>query len=226
MAKFKRFRILLLVLLLSPLRGEGLFTSTALAHEIRIQLLGQPCLLEGPPSLDEGTLRKIHSLGPAQIYPTLSVQDPIRSIRAIKKSLTQLETFSNLPAPVSEQYRKYRDRLAMRLNAEIAFLSSLESYQKSQNLADFKAAIRPFLREKGLKYFEEILQKVDFAQVAQVNEKKHDSNTVHYRSLLEELFDSFNDDIEPDPENEFHQATKLLKLKYVCSFEEQTDDEE
>ena len=47
-----------------------------------------------------------------------------------------------------------------------------------------------------------------------------------YGDLVVRLLDYYDGCIEPDPEEEFHRAVKLLGVQYVCSFEESDEADE
>ena len=168
-------------------------------------LLGQPCILQGP--FDEPTLKKIHAIGPAQVYPNLSASDLGLSARDARNSLTKVRSFQGLP-PVFDGYQK---RLSKRLEAELAFLNGLETFQKVHQTQPLFDIAKIHVRSKNLKDFEALLKKLKLSS---------NLGAPQYKALMEQLLDSYNESIEADPEEEFHRALKRLKIKYVCSFEE------
>ncbi len=172
--------------------------------EIHVTLLGQPCLIEGP--YDENTLRTIHGMGPAQLYPIISMDDLKASKESSKSALEKINSDPHLPL----QLDRYKNKLSKRLMAQIDFLSSLENLEKNHELPKFLNLIKKYLKISDLKRVETILKKI----------KNLSKISPQYRDGIEQIFDSYNDGIEPDPEEEFHRAIKKLNVQYTCSFEE------
>jgi hypothetical protein len=171
--------------------------------QIHVTLLGQPCLLQGP--LDESTLKTIHAIGPAQLYPSLSTSDPSSSKSEAKKAFEKIKTTSNLPSLLD----RYREKLLKRLEAQIAFFDNLGAVIKTHHSTALQKIGKKYIRH-DFNQFQELLKKID----------KPSKKSEPFRELLDQIFDSYNDRIEPDPEEEFHRAIKRLNIQYMCSFDE------
>ncbi len=161
------------------------------SSEVHVNLLGQPCLLSGP--YDDSTLNLIHSLGPAQLYPNLSNLNQPTGTESIVRALSKIQNPKNLPALLD----RYRERLTRRLQQQQRFIQAIRSKTPSVSLLKLG---KEFIRGPEMKKFESLLK-----QKTGVNEQ---------------LFEIFNDSIEPDPEADFHRAIKQLQIQYNCSFEE------
>ncbi len=172
--------------------------------EIHVILLGQPCLLLGP--YDEPTLKAIHGIGPAQIYPNLSVSNFTVSTEQAQKTLDKIRGMNSLPSSLD----RYREKLGKRLTGQIAFLSTIETTQKAHNSSNLSQVAKKFLKNQDLIAFEKLLKKINLPQ----------KNTSSFMESMDQIFDFYNDRIEPDPEEEFHRAIKRMNVQYTCSFEE------
>lgn len=161
--------------------------------QVHVKLLGKPCLLQGP--FDEPTLNSIHSIGPDQIYPSFASPDSQEARQTTRQAIDKVKTVNNQLPSV---FDRYREKLAKRLEAQLAFLDALK-LGKSEGL--IKAA-RKYLEKNAEKRFETLLKKKTSAKETQ-----------------DQLFEIYNDGIEPDPEEEFHRALKKLNVQYTCSFE-------
>jgi hypothetical protein len=191
--------------LLSPTEPAS-WAKTTPETKIHVTLLGQPCLLEGP--YDEATLKSIHSIGPAQLYPNLSASEPSNSRENAKKALDTIRNTPTLPSLLD----RYRERLGRRLEAQIQFLESLEGFKKNQKIPPLLKIGKRYLQDRDLRSFEATAKKLDGPR------KGASASTI--RDLIEQLMDTFNDGIERDPEEEFHRAIKKMTVQYTCSFEE------
>jgi hypothetical protein len=198
------------ILFLSAGELPSSWATTSPHTETHVNLLGQPCLLEGP--YDGATLRAIHAIGPAQLYPVLSVSEPGQSVEEAKQTLNKIRTTANLPSLLD----RYRDKLGKRIEAQIAFLEVVPSAQKTKDLSTFIKVGKRAIRPPGLQQFEGLINKLKTAS----NAKGPKTNTVSYQESVEQIFDLYNDKIEPDPEEEFHRAIKKLNIQYRCSFED------
>lgn len=170
--------------------------------EIRVTLLGQSCLLQGP--FDEATLKMIHSIGPAQIYPNIQSPDSPHALEQTRHALSQLRSSTSLPSLLD----RYREKLGKRFDAQIAFLNGLEVVPKNAQYASLQKAGKLYLKKEDINSFESLLKKL-------LHSKKETQ-----KSIGEQLFDLYNEGIEQDPEEEFHRAIKKLNVQYTCSFEE------
>jgi len=204
----------LIVVLFSTISLSS-WAAAAPQKEIHVTLLGQPCLLQGP--FDESTLKLIHSFGPAQLYPTLSPLEYSRSREEAKSTLAKLRNSGGLPA----LFDRYKEKLIRRLDAQVAFLEGFEETRAPQAAkkppsANLLTQIgRRYLQGQGLKSFETLTHKLIATK----------SMSPAYRELAEQLFEIFNDNIEKDPEEDFHHAIKKLNVQYMCSFEVESEEE-
>lgn len=180
-------------------------------HSIKVQLLGQPCLLQGP--WNETVLRAIHQLGPAQLYPNLSCLDVQGSLNRIRKSIDQTRNSTQLPALMD----RYREKIQSRLKAQADFFQSLEKIEKSSQIQPLiDTATAQIRSEQDRKSFLDELRKG----------LKASKTKTPKGELLEKLWDLYNDLIEADPQDEFHRTIKKLGIEYHCSFEESEESEE
>jgi hypothetical protein len=178
---------------------HGGWPRPASAGEVHVNLLGQPCLLSGP--FETPVLNLIHSLGPAQIYPNLTRLDQATTKDQITRVISKIQNAKILP-PLLD---RYRERLARRLQNQLKFILALQSKSPSDALLKLG---REIIREPLLKKYENLLR------------RKPNLEILSDSTLTEQLFEVFNEAIEPDPEAEFHRATKNLHIQYNCSFEE------
>ena len=175
---------------------------------VHVTLLGRPCILEGP--FDEPTLKIIHSIGPAQIYPKL--EPPFKNANSdLKKAIEKIRSSQKLPPFLD----RYREKLLRRLEAQNAFFEALLFFQKDAHSHLLFTLGAKFLQGKNAKNYENLVKKAQSG--GQDGIKNSDP------PIEEQLFDSFNDGIEPDPEEEFHRAIKKLDIQYKCSFEDVDD---
>lgn len=194
--------VLLLSSLLPALGPAVARASASPSTEIRVSLFGQPCILQGP--TDERTLRVIHSLSPEQLYPQ---RDAPLSSAPTRRALDKLRAVTGAPTGLD----RYRERLAKRLEAQLALLGAIESFRKDHKTVAILAAGKNSLTGRRLKEFETAVKKAE------------GSKTLSSRDTQDTLFDSFSDGIEPDPEEEFHRAIQRMNVQYTCSFEENGD---
>lgn len=171
-------------------------------QQLKVSLFGQPCLLQGP--VDEKTLKVIHSLSPEQLYPS---QEGALSAAPSRKTLEKLKAVTGAPAGLD----RYRERLTKRLEAQIAFLSAVENLRKDQKAAPLIAVVKANTSSRRAKEFEAAVKKAEA------------SKSLAKSETLDALFDSYNEGIESDPEEEFHRAIQRMGVQYACSFEEHGD---
>ena len=180
--------------------------------EIQVTLLGQPCRLQGP--VNEETLRAVHDIGPAQIYPVALPSNPKHSAQEIRDTLEKIKKMTNLPHSLD----RYRTQLMKRLDAQILFWDGLvteKSGRSTQALLNLgkRVLAAPDLKDpKDFKKFEILLSKLD-------NQK----GTAQYRDSVEQLYDLYNEGIAQDPEEEFHRAIKKLGIQFNCAFDDAED---
>ena len=188
---------LLLLVMAAPSRADA-----SPSAQIRVNLFGQPCLLQGP--VDERTLRLIHSMSPEQLYP--QTDSPLTSAPT-RKALEKLRTLVGAPTGLD----RYRDRLTKRFEAQLVLLGSIEKYRSDHKSAEIIAAGKTYLNASKQKTFDASVRKAE------------SSKTLNNRDTLNSLFDVFSNGIEMDPEEEFHRAIQRLKVQYNCTFEEHGD---
>ncbi len=198
----------ILILILSNfLIPTGSWAKSASSTEIHVNLLGQSCLLKGP--FDESTLKTIHSVGPAQIYPNFSSVDSPTTKGQTQKALEQLRNINNLPSLLD----RYKEKLGKRLGAQAEFFSGLQILLNDQDPTELNKAAKKYLKSSDQRAFENGVKKL------QTNIK----SPAQRKEFSEQLFDLFNESIEKDPEEDFHRAIKKLNIQYICSFEESDD---
>jgi hypothetical protein len=204
----KRILLIHVVLILATLLfSPAVFAKTTpKTQEIRVFLLGQLCLIQGP--FEQATLKRIHDIGPAQIYPNLSSLGPPQEKVQIQDASKKLRT-----SPVPALLDRYKEKLLNRFDAQIAFLDALNSYRKTLKAGIILKTGKDHLREKDFKKFQLLVNKLGSSS----------PTSAKGREMLEQLFDLYNEAIEPDPESEFHRAIKKLNVQYTCSFEESDD---
>jgi hypothetical protein len=197
--------VVLVVLFLAALAPSS-FAATTPAHqtEIHVNLLGQPCLLQGP--FDEATLKAIHAMGPAQLYPNTSELEGPDQKKEIKTALEKVRSNTKIPS----ELERYTGRLKKRFEAQIAFLDAVDAYKAKQNTTSLLNAGTKYLSDRKLASYKSTLKKMEAGK----------KNPTQQRQGLEQLFTLYNEGIEPDPEAEFHRAIKKLAVQYACSFEE------
>jgi hypothetical protein len=170
--------------------------------EIRVSLFGQPCVLQGP--LDEKSLRAIHSLSPEQLYPSL---EGALSAAPIRRALEKLRNATGLPSSLD----RYRDRLAKRFEAQVEFLEALETAKKTTQSTALSTALKAVAKKHlSAKRFQEFESQMKTAL------RSRDSSDV--------LFETFNEGIEADPEDEFHKTIHRMNIQYTCTFEDLSEE--
>ena len=197
---------------MKPLVLLALFMSSALGWaksptqemQISVNLLGQPCTLSGPFQSEQ--LKTIHAVGPAQLYPNLSPPNLPDAEKNARKALQILTQSKLLPT----HFDRYQRSLSQRLRAQIEFLQALNESQKQLNPSPLIKVLEAHVKMKNPKLYEQSAKKL-----SHLNLKIPTSS-----QIIEQIFEDFNEEIEPDPEQEFHRALKKLNIQYKCSFEE------
>lgn len=190
--------LILLGIILFQLDGKG-----EPVRGVRVNLLGQPCLLRGP--FEEKVLKSIHLIGPDQMYMELSVTDPESSGTRLSNALKKLQTIKNLP-PILDLYREH---LKKRFTAQKAFF---DSWKVASTEALMKPAQLYLHGEKLHSYQNALMRLLD----TQGKEAGRETSSDQKDQLLE----IFNEGIEPNPENEFHRSLRKLRVEYHCAFDE------
>ena len=198
---------------LSLALSTSLVWAKATPHtEIRVNLLGQSCLLEGP--FDESTLKFVHSIGPAQIYPNVSSSDSTAALKQTSRALETLRGSSRLPSLLD----RYKEKLGKRLEAQVAFFESLNGVRNPKETALLLIKLgKNSLKGKDLRAFETLTKKLY---------NPTGGRNSHFSEMSDQLFELYSESIERDPEEEFHRAIKKLDIHYICSFEDSFDSHE
>lgn len=193
--------------------------------EIHITLLGQPCLLQGP--VDEATLKEVHAVGPAQLYPNISSPDDPEALTDIRKTLKRIENLirpktipaENLKKPktIPESLIPYLSKVEKRLLAQKAFLEALNNGPSTKQIDLLEAVGKKYL-ETNQKKFDEIIKIIKNSN--KNIKSKQIKNIKINPELISDLFDAYSNGITPDPEEDFHRAISKMKVQYTCSFEE------
>ena len=178
---------------------------TPLAHaapkegEIKVKLFGQTCLLQGLTTAE--VLSNVHAISPEQIYP-----DTTRALSAdsFRHALEKLRK-TTIPSGLDH----YRERLGRRFEKQVLFLSLLQK-AKGDSAAAPVLGLKKELPSRAHKEFDSLARKNSATRSAE---------------SLQEVFDFFSDQAEPDPEEEFHRVLKKSGIHYTCSFEEDSAEE-
>ncbi len=198
------------LILLGPARPTLTLAADARNQEIRVNLFGQPCTMEGP--FTKAQLTSLHEISPEKIPPAASVPQ----MKSIIAKTTQIK---GLPLPVEQ----YRDHLRKRLSAKIALEEAIQSAKKAK-AAESRKSLDALL--KNLKEHVSSLQYPSFETGVR---KLFESNAHHLTELFfEGLRERFEGVIQPDTEEEFHKAIRIAKIQYVCVFDdgEHSDENE
>jgi hypothetical protein len=187
------------------LLGSALLALASLsagAGEMKVTLFGQPCMLKGP--VDDSVLKAIHAISPEQAIPDFTLEES-----KFKAALEAVNKASGLPSALDH----YKEKLTLRLQAEEGFLEGLQAAKKSGSMEQLLAVTKKFRQAKPSRVFEKAARAFPVKDLA-----KNSGSTI--TDSLQELFDSYSDCIEQDPEEEFHRAIRLIKVQYACTFEE------
>ena len=179
--------------------------------QVEVNLLGQKCSIQGP--FDTPTLKNIHSIGPAQIYPdNLSIETPTASKEQIRKTIEKIHSYTALPSTLD----LYRKKLENRLEAQMGFFEAFDSFGKTLQTSSFLKLSKHYLLSKDRSEFEALVKKL-------IHSKKE---APAQKEKLEQVFDFYNEATEQNTEANFHLAIKKMKIQYTCSFEESDDPSE
>jgi hypothetical protein len=173
--------------------------TAAVGAEIRVSLFDQPCQMSGP--VDQASLKAIHSISPAQL--------PLVENRArAQESLDKVRAAKDVPAWLDP----YRKNLMKRLEAQLAYYDALAAAKKSGKAGPLLEAVKKHLPEKRYPEFEAAATKLEATKFAEPGAQR--------------LTDSYNELIQPDPEEEFHRAIGRAKVKYACTFEDSSGNDD
>lgn len=192
---------------------------TSQENELEVTLFDQPCFLRGP--LNKNTLKLIHSISPEQIEPDLNIKGPLKdSTEKIRKSLERMKTLSSTASAsgvtIPTQLEIYRERMTKRLEAELAFFDGLDAAKKTGKAGAMLELTSRHTRGKAVKDYETRVKKLEIKKFA----------SGRGDDALEQLFEAYDQAIEPDPQEDFHRAIKRMSVRYDCTFEEESEDEE
>lgn len=179
-----------------PQESSGSVRGKASAS-LQVNLFGQPCVLQGAES--ESILRAVHAISPEQFPDIGSSEDARLALRKIRKAGT-----------VPTALDAYREQLTKRLEAQLAFFDGLETAQNTQKIQPLLSATKSVLKLRAQPEFEKATQKVAAALLARNADAR------------DQLLDTFNQGIEPDPQEEFHRVIRRIGIQYVCAFEEES----
>jgi hypothetical protein len=168
---------------------------------LHVTLLGQPCLLQGP--FDRTTLANIHSIGPAQLDPSLGLEKPEFSKKESQKLLALLQSTDTTPTAL----KSYKTGAIKRVTAQLTFFESLELANTKKNTSPLLKTGEQYLKNSELKKFKLLLKKIQPRASIQLEE-------------AEQLYELFMDNVATDPQEEFQTALKKLGISYSCAFED------
>jgi hypothetical protein len=169
-------------------------------QEIKVTLFGQPCTMSGP--FAKNSLSLLHEISPEKIPPDLTL-DQMKKVRAKTGDL------KGMPMPIEQ----YRDHLRKRLSAKIAFEEAVAQAKKSK---EPRKEIDPFLTN-----LKEHISTLQYAGFAETTKKAFETGGgVWNDAFLTPLRERFEGSIQPDTEEEFHRAIRIVKIQYVCAFDD------
>ena len=186
-----------LALVFEPSGAQAASPDHTIEHTLKVSLFGQPCVLRGP--VDDSSLKLIDQLSPEQLSPDFSPET--QSSAGAKKALEKIHAIKLVPALLES----YRDRLVRRLEAEASYVEALSAARKSHSPDPLLVVGKKYLDEKSFKTFESAARQLEKGPTT--------------------VFDTFNDGIEADPQEEFHRALRKMKVQYDCAFESEDDGE-
>lgn len=182
-----------LLILLASHAAQMAEAAPARAAELRVQLFGQPCLLQGP--LEEESLKRVHAISPEQLFPAPAEE---LTLAQLKAAASKLQSSGPYPAALDP----YRAKLGRRLDAQIAFSEAREELARGKKDSPALSRLRKLYKGPAWKALEAGLRKGNDA---------------------EKLSELFFEGIEPDPEEDFHRGIQRLGIRYDCAFEEQKE---
>jgi len=191
--------LFVLFVLVFPLRGFSQKAVPAKANvaEITVSLFGEPCFLSGP--FDSDTLKAIHAISPEKNPPVQSAEQSRQLLERLKKSPA-------LPSGLD----LYREKLAKHLEGQVAYFDSLAEAKRTKKIDKFFAGTKAHVNPSKRKAFEGFVRKLD---------SKENVSTWSF-AVLQQVEEVYSEISEPRPEEEFHRATRKLKVHYNCSFGE------
>ncbi len=141
----------------SGLNATPVWAKSAPQTELHVTLLGQPCLLQGP--FDTITLKTIHSIGPAQLYPNFSYEELPGCLTQGLKSLEILKSSSkNLPSVLD----RYQKRAQLRLDAQVQFFQVLQNLKNKQSqkqaFENLGSLGKKFLKKSSISFLKQFIQ--------------------------------------------------------------------
>ena len=188
--------------ILGPARPTRALAADPRIQEIRVNLFGQPCTMEGP--FTKAQLTSLHEISPEKIPPAASVSQ----MKGILAKTAQIKGF---PLPIEQ----YRDHLRKRLAAKIALEEAIQSARKGKT-PDSRKSLDALL--KNLKEHVSTLQYPSFEST--VKKTFETNNSILNDLFFEGLRERFEGVIQPETEEEFHKAIRVAKIQYVCVFDD------
>lgn len=203
--------VILAFLAVLPATFAGPAGAASSSQQIPVTLFGQACLLQGP--LAAEMLEAIHAVSPEQSLPTLDVNELEKSAKQLGQALGRLRAQKAVPSALD----RYRERLVRRIEAQLAFAQGLQEAAKSRKPALLLSATKSHIvkgtseRRTRTKLYEALAKRLASSDSLE---------------LKEQLYETYSDLVEQDPEEEFHRAIRRLNVRYVCTYEEEETTEE
>lgn len=190
------------IYILGPGRPTRALAADPAIQEIRVNLFGQPCTMEGP--FTKPQLTSLHEISPEKIPPAASPAQ-------MKTILAKTGQIKGFPLPIEQ----YRDHLRKRLSAKIALEEAIASAKKTK-ANDANKSLGALLTN-----LKEHVSTLQYAGFETATKKAFEANA----SVLNEVFfeglrERFENVIQPDTEEEFHKAIRIVKVQYVCVFDD------
>lgn len=170
------------------------------AAEVKVTLFGQPCVMSGP--LKEAELKNIHLISPERTAEFESLDEGRRALERVRA-----------PKAVPAGLEVYRERMARRLEARLAFLEGLELARKEGKATSLLGPAKRHMSDTGAKALEAKLKAIESKGRAELGNL----------DTIEQLRFWYEENIASDPEEEFHRATRRMKVRYTCTLEESAE---
>jgi hypothetical protein len=169
--------------------------------QTRVKLFTQDCLLIGP--FSEAVLQSIHSISPEKMPQKETL---LPNGEAARKFLETVKKASGLPPGLD----RYRERLAKRLEAWVAFFNGLKPAGTPLKPDALLTSAKGSIQGPSGQQFEALARKL----------AKTEKGAAWSSASMEQLLAAYDLAIEPDPQEEFHRAIGKMDVRYNCSFDE------
>ena len=186
--------------LLASQASQSVWADEAM-HSTQVSLFGQPCLLQGPPSV--AALKQIHAISPEQVSSTHGPRFSIADQKQLHTLQEHLQEATNLHTNLPGELDRYREKLAKRVDAQLAFFDTADQAIKTRKPQALIKLARQNCSKSAAKEFEKIVSQGGLTA-----------------QKLGALFEIYGAAIESEPEEEFHRAIRKMNVQYVCAFEE------